>query len=1333
MNLSYFHYILEFSTATLLFFDTESYNLVGLIVLFLVFFGYLYWFSFKKESRINKDLIRTFSELDNTNEQFSLYFLYFGISLPLIELIVEIFNIRQKDTVIFNISLASFLLLVYFLSRHFKFILNNIRTLFIGVFILYYAITIYRIFTIPQYVSIYFDCVILFFLSYNVFKEVRLYWTYVIGNFILIIVLFNLDLLSQAHFVALFYSYFFIAVINHVRYVVNLTAKDNFLFADNIVNKGTSLILAVNKTGAVIYSSQNIKQILGYTPEEVLGFKFWELTKDAEFTTVDYEISDALYTRKLRCKDGSYKHIQWKDSKYSDDIYVGIGQDVTDTIDARNKYQNLIESATDIIFETDNYGRFTFINQYAQKVLGLHPKHALGKHFSVFIRQDYVAEVEEFYKYHAFRNVAIPSIEFPILTADGKEVWISQNATVTRNSENKIAGFSAIARDITILKNIELEQTQRQHKLEAFNTTINSLVTKPYLEGESFKERIKGILKSVSVGALINRVSYWEYRNEDLFCVALYELDTDTFSGDFTSYKSENPIYFNALENESIIVASDVNTNVATQEFIKDYFPKNNIKSVLDVPVMTSGKLHAILCFETTHETRNWDNDDINFTRSIADVVSLALETFKRLDTENKLELKTELLAAVAKTTIKLMKSKNVQSIFYETFEIIGKATKVDRISFFENNFKNNSMGIKSEWVNKGISKLIDLPEMQNVPHAENELFDNYLSKNKIYIATVKNIEDQAFRAKLESQGTLNLVVFPIFVKDQLYGSIGLDDCSVNRMWTEDEIGVLQILANNISTAIEKIDNENLLLESEQRFKLLANNIPGTVYLSQDNEKFTKLYVNDEIENLTGYKKEDFLENRVFLVDLVHPEDTQMVIDLNTNSLKMRQPFHLTYRLRKKSGEYIWVEEFGDAVIKDDKVEFLEGIIFDITEKKEIENEIKARELAEESNKAKSDFLANMSHEIRTPLNAIIGFTDLLKETPLEKTQLEYVSTVNQSADILLEVVNDILDFSKIETGKLDLEYKKTDLFELASQIIDIIRFDSKQKGIQLEFNIDKNVPQFVSIDPLRIKQVLLNLLSNAVKFTDKGKVELNIQLAYITEGIANVKFMVIDSGIGIKKDNHQKIFEPFSQEDNSTTRKYGGTGLGLSISNNILKLMGSKLELDSNYRKGSTFYFDLNLDFFDDTMDVSIVDIEEIEVEYENVSQHFEKDLLLPVKVLIVEDNKINMMLSRTLLKKILPNSILFEASNGKIGVEKCKETNPDIVLLDIQMPVLNGYEAAQEIRKFDKNVLIIALTAGTVKGEKEKCIESGMNDYISKPINKDLFENVLIKWLKR
>ncbi len=1290
---------------------------------------------FSKTAKYNKDFVKNYAEADSSNEQFGLYFLFLGILIPLIDFVIEITNVREVETLQFNIFVGIILIGIYLLSKNFKVVQNNLRYLF-AIFLFIYAVeTVRKMIFFPNHIAAFLDFLVAFFLSYSVFRSIKYYWLYVFMIFGLIIALYTSNAISREVMVAFMYSCFIIAILNQVRYIVNLNAKDKFLFADNIVNKGTSLVLAVNKKGEVVYCSETIQQILGYNVDEVKGMNYWTLTEDAEFSTVNYKISETLYIRKLKCKDGSYKFIQWKDSKYSDDLYVGIGQDVTEQVEVQNQYKKLIESASDMIYETDIRGHFTFINKFTEKLLGFAREEYIGKHFTSFIHPDYADKVELFYKTNSLDVDDIPFLEFPVIKKTGEKLWVSQKVTLSRNTDGKVIGYAAIARDITILKNIEKEQKHRQEKNELFNKTINKLVTKIYPEETSFVDILKEILQSAARGAKIDRISYWNYKKTELECVVLYKLQEDAFVGNFSTNLSECPNYFKALEEDNIIIASDVYNTQSVKEFVNDYLPDNGIKSMLDVPIIFNGEIEAILCLEITNVIRNWDNDDINFARSVSDVIAIAIESQKRLETEAKLKIKTEILSAIAVSTEKLLKGRDLTSIFDDIFPIIGNASKVDRVYYFQNNTSTKTLSQKNEWVNTDISVQFHNPILQNMPYENCEEFLDVLMENQVYKAIVSEVKNPLIKKRWQDQGILTILIFPIFVKNQFYGSIGFDDCTNGRKWSDDEIGVLQILANNISTTIERVQNEELLQESEQRFKLLTNSIPGTVYLSEYDEKWTKVFLNDQIEVLTGYKKSLFLDKKSSLIDFVHPDDRENLKDYTNDCIKNHTPFHVVYRLRKSNGDYIWVEEFGDVILKDGKIAFIEGILFDITAKKEIETEIKAREFAEASNKAKSEFLANMSHEIRTPLNAIIGFSSILKETELDSAQQEYLATVNHSADILLEVVNDILDFSKIETGKLELEFKKTNLHELCHQIIDIIRFDSEQKNIALSLNIDKDVPKYILIDSLRLKQVLLNLLSNAVKFTNKGKVQFQIDVINKNENDVTLNFVVIDSGIGIKKANQEKIFEPFSQEDNSTTRKYGGTGLGLAISNKILKLMNSELNLESELNKGSTFHFELSTEYYPDVIETELdLDVKEIEVNYEDISLHHKKSIFNePKKILVVEDNKINMLLARTMIKKIIPEAIIYEANNGKIGAEKCSELNPDLVLLDIQMPVMNGYEAAIEIRKFNPTVPIIALTAGTIKGEKEKCVESGMNDYISKPIDKDIFESILFKWLQK
>ncbi len=1301
--------------------------------LFVVFF--IFYYGFLNKSVLNREIIRDFSELENSYEQYRLYFLFVGIGLALIEFTVVIFNLREDEIFPINFTIATILLILYAASYKIKFIEKHLRVFFTLIFFAYFLITLLRIVVHPEYIFTYFDWIVLFFFSYYLFATIHFYWVFVIFNYLLIIFLFFYKILNEVMFVTLGCSCLMISLINQVRYIIKYKAKDTFLFTNNAINKKATLVIGINKNGTIVYCSQNVRNILGYTSEELKGMSFLSLIEDPEFTIENYQINHEFYTRKVLAKEGSYKYIQWKNVQYSDDMYLSIGQDITEVINLDHQYKNLIETATDIIYETDKEGRFTFVNTFAKSLFNLTNEEVIGENFALFIREDYKMKVLQFYRSHLLGRKDIPSIEFPVIFNKGTELWLSQKVNIKKNKEGKILGFSAIARDITLLKNIEIEQKNRQKKNEIFNKTIHKLAILSYREKENFNDRINLILKSAAEGIKIDRVSYWTYDKLSLKCFSLYDLELDHFKKGLVSFRSDRPNYFEYLEKEKLIVATDVYECFYTNEFVDDYFLKEKIKSMLNLPVFINGELHSLLSFETTKQKREWDNDDINFARSIADVVSLAIETYKRRETEEKLEEKTKILTAIAVSTEKLLKNNNLNQLFEEIFSIVGQATNIDRIYYFENNEAEHYFSQKNEWVNKNkkIQPEIDNKSLQKMLHKDNLIYYEVLSKKQVFKAKSSQIKNPFIYQRLRSQGILSILLFPIFINDVFRGFLGFDDCSREREWTEEEVSILQILANNVSITIERIENLNLIEESQKQFNLLADNIPGVVFLSEYDQKFSKIYISDKIENLTGYTREEFLEGKVYLLDLTHKDDRENVIYENKRAFEGNIPFQLIYRIKRKSGEYIWIEEFSDTVIKEGKVSYIGGILVDVTEKKLIEKEIKAREYAETSNKAKSEFLANMSHEIRTPLNAIIGFSGLMKQTKLDMIQNEYLSTVNESAKILLEVVNDILDFSKIEMGKLDLEFKKSDLHDLVLQIVKIIRFDSEKKGIDLIFKFDKKIPKYVSIDPLRIKQVLLNLLSNAVKFTNEGGVLLELKLKEIQENKAKIQFLVQDSGIGIKKGNHQKIFEPFSQEDNSTTRKYGGTGLGLTISNNILSLMGTQLQLESSHRLGSTFFFELDLIFCEQNVECKKEETHKKEVIYENFTAEYLKTTKeREFKILIVEDNKINMMLAKTLLKKILPNVILIEAENGIIGVEKYIESSPDLILLDIQMPLMNGYEVSLEIRKTDPNIPIVALTAGTIRGEKEKCLEVGMNDYISKPIDKEFFEVTILKWLK-
>lgn len=546
----------------------------------------------------------------------------------------------------------------------------------------------------------------------------------------------------------------------------------------------------------------------------------------------------------------------------------------------------------------------------------------------------------------------------------------------------------------------------------------------------------------------------------------------------------------------------------------------------------------------------------------------------------------------------------------------------------------------------------------------------------------------------------------------------------------------------------ERKITEEKIKESERKFKLLADYTPNWEYWMNENREF--VYISKSCEELTGYTIEEFVEKPWLIFEIVHPEDKEVFTEHIENCFDENKRFaikEIEFRVITSEGDTIYLNQSSRPIFDEgEKRKFL-GIRVsssDITERKFAQEELKRtnEELhlannyahmmakkAGEANRAKSEFLANMSHEIRTPLNGVIGFTQLLRNTELNSEQKTYVEKADISAKLLMDLIDDILDFSKIEAGKMELDEVKTDIIELTQKITDVIKYKADEKGLDFKLTINESVPRFAVVDPTRLRQVLINLLGNAVKFTDKGKVEIVAGFKKYQSGESKGRFTfsVKDTGIGISEQEQKKLFKAFVQADTSTTRKYGGTGLGLVISYKIIEKMGSALKLKSKPGEGSEFYFSIDREY-----------------EYgEPVNKKVEKKPKKQIakedpSVLVVEDTEMNFYLIKTLLYQILPEAIVEGAANGAEGVEKFIKTNPDIVLLDIQMPIKDGYTVAKEIREFEEENMmdrtpLIALTARAVKGEKEKCINSGMDDFLSKPINQKQLENTIAKYLSK
>lgn len=508
---------------------------------------------------------------------------------------------------------------------------------------------------------------------------------------------------------------------------------------------------------------------------------------------------------------------------------------------------------------------------------------------------------------------------------------------------------------------------------------------------------------------------------------------------------------------------------------------------------------------------------------------------------------------------------------------------------------------------------------------------------------------------------------------------------------------------------------QEAVAQSEEKYRGIIENLELGILEVDNNNKILKAY--PKFCKLTGYTEKELIGKAPSL--LLSEGEGQVILDKQIKERTKGNSSVYELPILKKDGSSAWVIISGAPFynLKGEQLGTI-GIHLDISHRKSIESQLReAKQKAEDLYKVKELFMANMSHEIRTPMNAIIGMAELLEQTKLDVKQEKYVSAIRSSSKNLLVLINDLLDFSKIESGKLTLEIIPFHLRELVLKTKELLGPKADENGVQIIYEIDNSLPKNLLGDPTRLGQVLINLVGNAVKFTTNGNVYISAKKSETTNSLTAILFEVRDEGIGILETELGNLFENFTQASQSTARLYGGTGLGLSISKKIVDLMGGQLEVTSEKGKGSTFYFTLEMEEGNSTL--------ELDTDAFHIKDNFEQ-----TEILVVEDNPVNILIAKTILENW--NCQVDVAQNGKEAIDKLNDKSYQLVLMDMRMPVMGGMEATEIIRKeLGLKLPIIALTGNAIKGDQEKCLEAGMNDYLSKPFEQRDLNKVLTKWI--
>ncbi|MCA9153374.1 MAG: PAS domain S-box protein [Planctomycetales bacterium] len=541
---------------------------------------------------------------------------------------------------------------------------------------------------------------------------------------------------------------------------------------------------------------------------------------------------------------------------------------------------------------------------------------------------------------------------------------------------------------------------------------------------------------------------------------------------------------------------------------------------------------------------------------------------------------------------------------------------------------------------------------------------------------------------------------------------------------TRLQIGGLVCICRDIT---QRKETEAQLRTSRERLQLAVQGSTDGLWDCQ-NPPHGTCWWSTRFYELLGYAELEIPASFATFASLLHLDEVDTVTGEIESRIADRSAFDIEHRLRRRDGDYAWFRNRGRAVV-DEATGMLRmsGTISDISDRKLAEEQLRsAKEAAESANQAKSEFLANMSHEIRTPMTAIMGFAEVLSESGAEAETIEAAQIIRRNAQHLLNLLNDILDLSKIESGKLQVEHIPCSPLQVLGDVVLLMNVRAAGKGLRLSVEVENSIPTRIMGDPTRLRQILVNLIGNAIKFTEIGGVQVKVRPRRDERGQSRLEFRVEDSGIGITDEQLQRLFRPFTQADSSTTRKYGGTGLGLSICRRLAHLMGGEIVVASTIGEGSAFSLVLPLIEAEQAVNAEVPPSNQPNSTTRTFGGAETKTATRPLKgmrILLAEDGPDNQVLISHLLRRAGAEITLVEDGEQAIQQARAAEQTAqafDVILMDMQMPVLDGYGAVRRLREAGYLRPIVALTANAMAGDRERCLSVGCDDYAAKPIEK-------------